>query len=267
MRQRFILLHGTLLTADSLIAVADVLAAHGHDIVIERVGVEASLKAECVRVFRHYQALQSSQTLATWFVGHSLGAILALNLAHLFKHELGHATTDSSYRVGLVLLAGNGRAMTEANGALRSSQLNTLEKMPAFSAAFSAQSSTESASLLAQFGAAALTVAGISLTSAAGLAALAQAKITPPIRFRHQTHYAVLRPDIITQAADNTFGDMPILAISAELDVLCSPQHGEEIAQLSRISQHICLPQATHFFPMTHASLVAASILEFAAQN
>ncbi len=168
-----------------------------------------------------------------WWIGHSLGGIAALNIARLFPAAAR----------GVVCIASTGRADASGNYAARHAQLSRAEA--------DGHPLAVSLALKHDF--------GVEPGSELGQQLMAQAGAVGLVRFRNQTRYAIERPD---QTSEPPLS-MPLLAISGGLDEICPRDRSVEIARLSTRGKHICLDDATHLLPVTHAQQIAVLIADF----
>jgi pimeloyl-ACP methyl ester carboxylesterase len=244
-------LPGTLLDERSLAPALD-----GLDLRCVGLGEAPTLEAELDR-------LAALSTGPAWWLGHSLGAIVALHLA--WRHPQVVA--------GLVLLAGNARAGRETSGRRRAAQwalakreglaaLAMSKLAPAYGWAESAAGRGESA-------------AAADGTQQEGEGAppepdriaqlAAQAQAVGLRRFRHQLRYAATRPGADTGRPRLR---VPLLAVSGEHDLLCPPADSAALLALVApdvSTRHHCLSGAGHLFMTEQPAALRAAIDHFRA--
>jgi pimeloyl-ACP methyl ester carboxylesterase len=220
-----IALPGTLLDRRSLDA-----ALAGLDARIELLGVCATLDDELER-------LAALALRPTWWLGHSLGGIVALQLAARHPQVVA----------GLLLLAANARAAPAAAAPRRAAQWQM------------AQQEGLRALAHGKLGTGYGLPAGDAL-----LASLAeQAEAVGVTRFGHQLAYAGQRPGLAQRGA---WISVPVLALSAAEDTLCPPPQSAEIVALAAPgvpARHHLLAHAGHLFPMQHPAWVARRLRAF----
>lgn len=173
----------------------------------------------------------------TWWVGHSLGGIVALQLAA--RHPEAVA--------GLVLLAANARAAAAT--------------VRARAAAHRALAEREGLRHLAtgQLG----PGYGLHATDALMDSLAEQAEAVGLDRFVHQLAYACERPALDRHGR---WMAVPVLALSAAEDPLCPPIQSDEIVALAlpgTAARHDRLAHAGHLFPMQHPAWVAGRVMAF----
>ena len=173
----------------------------------------------------------------TWWVGHSLGGIVALQLAA--RHPGAVA--------GLLLLAANARSAPASVRARRDAQwaLATREGLRPLARrklgpGYGLQAGDELTDSLAD------------QAEAVGLA-----------RFAHQLAYASHR-----RALDDRgpWIGVPVLALSGAEDTLCPPEQSDDIVALAlpgTAARHHRLAHAGHLFPMQQPAWVAGRLMEF----
>jgi pimeloyl-ACP methyl ester carboxylesterase len=167
-------------------------------------------------------------------VGHSLGGIVALQLAVACPQAVA----------GLVLLGANARAGRDTSAARREAQWQ----------------------LAQQQGLGALArgklAPGYAVGEDDGLveALAAQAEAVGLQRFRHQLDYAAQRPGLL---APRRSLPLPLLALSASEDALCPPADSTVLAGLSPHGQHHSLRGGGHLFPMQQPAWVAGHLRSF----
>lgn len=191
----------------------------------------------CPRLDDELDRLAAMAPEPAWWVGHSLGGIVALQLA------ARHAGAVA----GLVVLAANARAaaatvraraaahrtLAERDG-LR--QLATLQLGPGYG----------------------LHATDLLLDSLAD-----QAEAVGLARFVHQLAYACERPALDQHGR---WVAVPVLALSAADDLLCPPIQSDEIVTLALpgiAARHDRLAHAAHLFPMQHPAWVAGRVMAF----
>ena len=222
-----IALPGTLLDGRSLSAA---LAESGAQ--VEVLGTCAALDDELDR-------LAGLAATRTWWIGHSLGGIVALQLAVRHPQKVA----------GLVLLGANARAGRHRGEARRSAQWALAQQQGLKALACS--------KLAPGYG---LSEGDDLLVSLA-----AQAEAVGLQRFAHQLAYQRERPGLLEPRRPLK---VPVLALSGEHDVLCPPAHSDEIVALVQpphAARHHRLPGAGHLFPMQQPSRVAAHLNAFLA--
>ena len=221
-----IALPGTLLDGRSLQA-----ALAGTDAHIEVLGQRPSLDDELDR-------LAALAPQPCWWLGHSLGGIVALQLAARHPQVVA----------GLLLLAANAREAT-ANARLRRSaqwQVAQQHGLPALARHKLGPGY------------------GLGIDDNTLMRSLAdQAEAVGLARFSHQLAYAGQRPTLVN---GRRWLHAPVLALSAEGDALCPPEQSEQIIALAAPgvpAQHQCLAGAGHLFPMQQPAWVAACLHAF----
>ena len=220
-----IALPGTLLDGRSLSAA---LAEYGAR--VEVLGTCAALDDELDR-------LAGLAATPTWWLGHSLGGIVALQLAVRHPQKVA----------GLVLLGANARAGRHAGEARRSAQWALAQHQGLKALAYS--------KLAPGYG---LGEGDALLASLA-----AQAEAVGLQRFANQLAYQRQRPGLLEPRRALT---VPVLALSGEHDLLCPPAHSDEIVALVQPPHpawHHRLLGAGHLFPMQHPSKIAAQVKHF----
>lgn len=219
-------LPGTLLDARSLAPLLTGLVA------------KTLLLGEAAQLDDEVDRLAGLTTVPAVWLGHSLGGILALQLAQRHPHKVA----------GLVLLASNARAGRDTNEAARAAQW-----------------------ALAQSAGMAAVVRKL-LVPAYGLlddeqmlraSLIDQAEAVGLLRFANQLSYARQRPGLL---APRQILAAPALILSGGRDVICPPACGEEIAALVEASgrvQHLVLPDAGHLFPLQQAGAAGQAVRLF----
>ena len=217
---RCLVLPGTLLTGRSLAALG------GEPLLL---GEAPTLDDEVDRL----AALAPSP--AVW-IGHSLGGIVALELARRYPDRVA----------ALVLLATNARAGRDTLESRRVAQW-ALAQRAGLSALVVEQ-------LAPAYGLAADDPLTASLAEQAESVGLA--------RFEHQLNYARQRPGLL---APPCLLPMPMLALSGEHDALCPPTQSDELLALAAAGQgeHQMLAGAGHLFPMQQGAWAAAHLQRF----
>lgn len=226
-----IALPGTLLDGRSLDALLSAVAAPpGTDARIELLG-------ECAALDEELDRLAALATTPSWWLGHSLGGIVALQLAA--RHPQAVA--------GLLLLAANGRAAPPTAAVRRQAQWQVAQ----------------------QHGLRALAQHklgpgyGVGADQALVQTLADQAQAVGITRFGHQLAYAGQRP---TQVDRGPWLPVPVLALSASDDTLCPSPQSDELAGLALPgvrARHVRLAGAGHLFPMQQPAWVAAQIRAF----
>lgn len=227
-------LPGTLLNKHSFSCVDALLGAAGYSTQTRVLGDCATLDAEVARL------AESALSPQVW-VGHSLGGILALNLA------IAHPDKCAA----IVCIAATARADAPGNRVKRLAQLHRAQ----------AAGSCEPISLEMKpvFG----LVAGHPSPLAGSL--MTQAASVGLNRFAHQTEYALTRPD---RSGLGRVITCPLLAIAGIDDDICPPELGDEIATLGAdggTNRCVRISSAGHLVPMTHPQAIAAHIADFLA--
>ena len=225
-------LPGMLLDEQSFSRIDALLGTAGHETQTYILGHCATLEAEIKRL------ADLALSPQVW-IGHSLGGILALNLAAAYPEKCA----------ALVCIASTARADAPSNGVKRLAQLHRAQ----------VAGSCEPIALEMQqvFG----LVAGHSSSLASSL--MTQAASVGLRRYAHQTEYALTRPD---QRMPGHTMTCPVLAIAGLDDNICPPELSDEIAALgihTHISRCVRIPGAGHLVPMTHAQAIAGHITDF----
>lgn len=220
-----IALPGTLLDERSLC-----FALAGLDARTELLGTCPMLDDEIDR-------LAALAPVPAWWVGHSLGGIVALQLAA--RHPQAVA--------GLLLLAANARAAPVSGRTRRAAQWDLVQQ----------QGLRELArcKLGPGYG---LHTSDVLLHSLAD-----QADAVGLARFGHQLAYADQRPALDERGP---WIRVPVLALSAADDALCPPVQSEQIVALALpgiAARHDRLAHAGHLFPMQHTAWVNARLRAF----
>ena len=202
-------------------------------------GAQVEVLGTCAALDDELDRLVGLAATRTWWLGHSLGGIVALQLA--VRHPQVVA--------GLVLLGANARAGRHAGEARRSAQWALAQQQGLKALACS--------KLATGYG---LSEGDDLLASLA-----AQAEAVGLQRFANQLAYQRQRPGLLEpRRALN----VPVLALSGEHDLLCPPAHSDEIVALVQPPHRAChhqMPGAGHLFPMQHPSRVAAHMNAFLA--
>ncbi len=225
-------LPGTLLDAQSFSVVASLLSTTLHSMRTNILGDCATLDAEVSRL------ADSAPSPQVW-VGHSLGGIVAINLA----------MTRPEKCAAIVCISSTARADAPGNRDQRLAQLRRAH----------AAGSCEPISLEMK------PVFGLTAGSGLAKSLAAQAATVGLRRFAHQTQYALTRPDHV--GSHQTVA-CPILAIVGSDDDICPPELSNEVAALGAISKHadcVRIAGAGHLAPMTHPKEIAALIADFLA--
>ena len=228
---RLIALPGTLLDDRSLAKVLE-----GHPATTLIVGESATLDEEVDR-------LAARAAVPAVWLGHSLGGIVALHLAR--RHPRSVAA--------LVLLGSNARAGRDTNEARRTAQW-TLAQSEGLTALVRKE-------LAPGYG----LTPGLDFDEGLLSSLAAQAEAVGIRRFEHQLAYARQRPGLL---APRQQLKCPTMALSAERDTLCPPEHSDEIKNLvapSGRAAHHMLAGAGHLFPMQQAGWVAEHLRRFLA--
>jgi pimeloyl-ACP methyl ester carboxylesterase len=181
--------------------------------------------------------LAHSVELPQVWIGHSLGAIAAINLAFTAPEKCA----------AIICIASTARADAPSN---RDQRLARLRR------AHSAQS-CEPISLEMK------PVFGLVAGSALAKSLSSQAASVGSSRFANQTEYALTRPD---RSASIVKFTCPILAIVGSDDDICPPALSQEIVALSapaHATRVVQIAGAGHLAPMTHAQEIAAHITQF----
>lgn len=225
-------LPGTLLDAQSFSVVASLLSMTVHSMRTNILGDCATFGAEITR--------QADSALApqVW-VGHSLGGIVAINLAIIRPEKCA----------AIVCISSTARADAPSNRNKRLAQLRRAQ----------AAGSCEPISLEMK------PVFGLTAGSRLAKSLAAQAATVGLPRFAHQTQYALTRPDHIRSHLTIT---CPILAMVGSDDDICPPELSDEIVALGAFSEHahcVRIAGAGHLAPMTHPQEIAAHITKFLA--
>jgi pimeloyl-ACP methyl ester carboxylesterase len=219
-------LPGTLLDARSLAPLLMGLAA------------ETLILGDAAQLDEEVDRLAAQTSVPAIWLGHSLGGILALQLARRHPHKVA----------GLVLLASNARAGRDTNEAARSAQW-ALAKNAGLGA------------LVREVLVHAYGLADEEQMLCASL--IDQAEAVGLRRFSNQLSYASQRPGLLAPRQALT---APVLILSGQCDAICPPICGEEIAALVEVpggARHLVLPHAGHLFPLQQASAVAQPLRRF----
>ena len=202
-------------------------------------GAQVEVLGTCAALDDELDRLAGLAASPTWWLGHSLGGIVALQLA--VRHPQVVA--------GLVLLGANARAGRHSSEARRSAHWALAQQQGLKALACS--------KLATGYG---LSEGDDLLASLA-----AQAEAVGLQRFANQLAYQRQRPGLLEpRRALN----VPVLALSGEHDLLCPPAHSDEIVALVQPPHRAChhqMPGAGHLFPMQHPSRVAAHMNAFLA--
>lgn len=225
-------LPGTLLGAQSFSAVESLLSTTVHSMRTVILGECETFDVEIARL------ADSTQSPQVW-VGHSLGGIVAINLA----------ITRPEKCAAIVCISSTARADAPGNRNKRLAQLRRAQ----------AAGSCEPVSLEMK------PVFGLVSGSRLAKSLAAQAATVGLRRFAHQTQYALTRPDRLRNHPAIT---CPVLAIVGSDDDICPPELSDEIVALGAFSAHahcVRIAGAGHLAPMTHPQQIAAHITEFLA--
>lgn len=221
-------LPGTLLDARSLAACLAGLPA-----VVEVLGESLHLDDEIDR-------LAARHPRRSWWLGHSLGGIVALHLAARHPQLVG----------GLVLLASNGRAATAAVKARCRTQWSAVEQRGA-----AALRALAAGPLADDYALAAEDPLRGSLAD--------QAEAVGLQRFARQLDQAARRPGVL---AAEPWIDAPMLVLSSDADALCPPAMSDELLAIVRPGvpcRHRRAPGGGHLFPMQCPQWVAGELHDF----
>lgn len=197
------------------------------------------LVGDCADLDDEVDRLAAHTPVPAVWLGHSLGGIVALHLV----------TRHPDKVAALVLLGSNARAGRETREDRRIAQwaLAQLDGLTALvrddlAPAYGLNASDDSAT----------TALLCAQAEAIGLA-----------RFERQLGYARARPGLL--APRQPLG-CPMLALSGEIDTVCPPLHGKEIASLAQPrdrAEHHVLDGAGHLFPMQQPDMVAQHLRRF----
>jgi len=220
---RLVALPGTLLDRRSLLGV---LGDRPHALNV--LGESPTLAAEIDRLVE----LHAADRPCIW-LGHSLGAIVALHLARRHPEAV----------VALVLLGASG-VDGAAGHARRGAQWRTAQRLGLRALATS--------KLGPGYG---LQPGDLLL---AGLAD--QAEAVGMRRFEHQLTYANTRPSLVCPL--QRF-EVPMLLLSGGADELCPPARSDELLAVSPRARHFSLAGAGHLFPMQDAGWVRHHLHQF----
>jgi pimeloyl-ACP methyl ester carboxylesterase len=226
-RQSIVALPGTLLDARSLNACLAGLPAQ-----VEVLGASKSLEGEIDRLAERHPG-------CNWWLGHSLGGIVALQLAARYPELV----------TGLVLLASNGRAAPAAAKA-RQAQWSPVKQ-----AGTAALRSLASGQLADQYALAADDPLRASLAD--------QAENIGVVRYSLQLGHAARRAGVL---ATQPWLDKPMLALSSPADTLCPPLMSDELLTIVRPGvrrRHRQAPCGGHLFPMQCPEWVGAELHDF----
>jgi len=192
---------------------------------------------ECAALDDELDRLAALAAMPTWWLGHSLGGIVALQLAA--RHPQAVA--------GLLLLAASARAAPAGAAPRRHAQWLVARQ--------------QGLRALAQHKLG--PGYGLGADDALVQSLADQAQAVGLTRFGHQLAYASQRPSLVNGMP---WLPVPVLALSASDDALCPPMQSDEIAALAlpgvRV-QHVCLAGAGHLFPIQHPAWVAARLHAF----
>jgi pimeloyl-ACP methyl ester carboxylesterase len=205
-------------------------AVAGLDVRTELLGACAALDDEIDRLAAMAQAPR-------WWIGHSLGAIVALQLAARHPHAVA----------GLVLLAANARAAPASSRARRLAQWELAQRQGLRELAL--------CKLGPGYG---LHAGDLQLESLAD-----QADTIGVARFGHQLAYAGGRPTLVAQGP---WIGVPVLALSGADDTLCPPLQSDEIVALAlpgTLARHKRLALGAHLFPMQQPAWVQGRLRAF----
>jgi pimeloyl-ACP methyl ester carboxylesterase len=195
------------------------------------------LLGHCPALTDELDRLAAMSTEPVWWVGHSLGAIVALHLAA--RHPKAVA--------GLITLAGSARPASMGALARCAAQWKVARQDGLRALAQS--------KLGPGYGLQADDVLVQSLADQAEAVGLA--------RFQHQLAYIAKRPGIRDRGR---WIHVPVLALSADDDALCPPAQSDEIVSLAQpgvATAHERLQEAGHLFPMQDPAWVAARLRAF----
>lgn len=223
-----VVLPGTLLDARSLVACLAGRAAQ-----VEVLGETEHLDDEIDRLAERHPH-------AGWWLGHSLGGIVALHLAARHPQVVA----------GLVLLAANARAASPAAKARQQAQWSAARDGGA-----AALRALAAGPLADDYALAADDPLRDSLAD--------QAESVGPSRFARQLGHAARRPGVL---AAEPWLDKPVLALSSDDDPLCPPAMSDELLALVRPgvpSRHRRAPRGGHLFPMQCPQWVASELHDF----
>ena len=245
-------LPGTLLDARSLAPLQSALGVDPGLWHVEVLGTEPALDDEIDRLAAVSAALSARGAGPVIVLGHSLGGIVALHLA------LRHPTAVAA----LVLMAANARA-GDARGGVSDSESgsDSVGRSPSASARRAAQWQAARQQGLSALATAKLAPGyGLTGDAAAEQLLAAQAETVGLQRFAHQLGYAAQRPGLLQPQRRLA---VPLLALSADGDVLCPPDQGHEIAGLSHEGKCRVLAGAGHLFPWLQPQWTAQQISDF----
>ena len=220
-----IALPGTLLDARSLSS-----ALAGLDARVDLLGHCAAFDDELDR-------LAAMADGPTWWIGHSLGAVVALHLAA--RHPKVVA--------GLGVLAGSARPASMGALARCAAQWKVARHDGLRTLA------------LSKLGPGYGLEAGDALVQSLA----DQAEAVGLTRFQHQLGYIAKRPGLRDRGR---WIHVPVLALSADKDALCPPAQSDEIVGLALPgvpARHERLEQAGHLFPMQQPASVAERLHAF----
>lgn len=189
---------------------------------------------ECANLNDELDRLAAIVSQPAVWLGHSLGGIVALQLARRYPQCVA----------GLLLLAANARAGPPHGPVLWQAQWREAQ-----------------AHGLATLARAKLAPGyGVDADAALVQSLADQAEAVGLQRFAHQLNYAGQRPGLLSP---RHLLACPLLALSGGHDALCPPAQSEEVASLSPHGRHICLTAGGHLFPMQDALWASQKLRPF----